>query len=78
MRSPTSGRRGACRSRGELRFVDTGVRGAIAFTPEDPAAALDFITRTVAGIRAGDYTPRPAPDTCGGCAFQRVCPAAVW
>jgi len=63
---------------GELRFVESGLRGAVAFTPDDPEAAIAFITRTTAGIRAGDYTPQPAPDTCGGCAFQRVCPAAVW
>jgi DNA helicase II / ATP-dependent DNA helicase PcrA len=63
---------------GELRFVETGLRGAVAFAPEDSAAAAAFITRVAAGIRAGDFVATPAPDTCGGCAFQRVCPAAVW
>ena len=30
-----------------------------------------------AGIRAGDFEPRPDPMACGYCAFREICPASV-
>jgi DNA helicase II / ATP-dependent DNA helicase PcrA len=64
--------------RGELRFVETDLAASVDYTPADLETAERAIRDVAAGIRADDFTARPSPQACGGCAFQRVCPAAVW
>jgi ATP-dependent DNA helicase UvrD/PcrA len=64
--------------RGELRFVESGLTAGMEYAPADLEAVSEFIRQVAAGIRAEDFTPRPSPQACSGCAFQRICPAAVW
>jgi DNA helicase-2/ATP-dependent DNA helicase PcrA len=64
--------------RGELRFVEPGLVGQVEYVPADLELVAGVIRRVAAGIRAEDFPPRPAPHTCNGCAFQRICPVAVW
>ena len=39
--------------------------------------ARDAIRTAAAGIRAGDFEPRPGPDVLRYCAFREICPASV-
>jgi DNA helicase-2/ATP-dependent DNA helicase PcrA len=64
--------------RGELRFVESGLVAGLEYAPADLEAVAKFIREVAAGIRAEDFTEHPSPQACSGCAFQRICPAAVW
>ena len=64
--------------RGELRFVESGLTAGLEYAPADLEAVAEFIRQMAAGIRAEDFTAHPSPQACSGCAFQRICPAAVW
>jgi DNA helicase-2/ATP-dependent DNA helicase PcrA len=64
--------------RGELRFIEPGIVSHVEYVPADLETVAQVIRRVAAGIRAEDFPSRPAPQTCSGCAFQRICPVAVW
>jgi len=62
----------------ELRFVEAGLTGAHAPTPEWAAGALEAVREAAAGIRARDFTARPAYLACRTCPFRQICPSTAW
>jgi len=38
--------------------------------------AVDAIREVEAGIRAGDFSPKPSFGACRPCAYREICPAA--
>jgi len=61
----------------QLHFLDTGVIGRAGVDPKRLAKARERITTAAAGIRAGDFAPKPDRMTCGYCPFRAVCPSSV-
>ena len=61
----------------QLHFLDTGVTGSAAVDPRRLTKARGQITVAAAGMRAGDYTPKPDRTTCGYCPFRAICPSSA-
>jgi DNA helicase-2/ATP-dependent DNA helicase PcrA len=62
----------------ELRFVEAGLTGAHAPDAAWAAEGLEAVGEAAAGIRARDFTPRPAYLACGTCPFRQICPSTAW
>jgi CRISPR/Cas system-associated exonuclease Cas4 (RecB family) len=60
-----------------LHFLETGLVGRVRVDRKRIDKARDAIRTAAAGIRAGDFEPRPDPMSCGYCAFREICPASV-
>jgi DNA helicase-2/ATP-dependent DNA helicase PcrA len=60
-----------------LSFLETGLVGRARVDRKRIEKARDAIRTAAAGIRAGDFEPRPDPMACGYCAFREICPASV-
>jgi len=60
-----------------LHFLDSGVVGAAR--PEDVRLdkARAKLRSAAAGIRNGEFEPRPNPVSCGYCPFRQVCSASA-
>ena len=58
----------------ELQFVESGVVGTAEVEPAHLDAALARIDTAAAGIRAGDFTPRPEFMACRYCPYSNFCP----
>ena len=61
----------------QLHFLDTGVTGRVDVDPKRLLKGRAKIAAAAAGIRAGDFTPKPDRSTCGYCPFKQICPASV-
>jgi len=60
-----------------LHFLETGLVGRARVDRKRIDKAREAIRTAAAGIRAGDFEPRPDPMACGYCAFREICPASV-
>jgi DNA helicase-2/ATP-dependent DNA helicase PcrA len=60
-----------------LHFLETGVVGTAAVDRKRIEKARESIRTAAAGIRAGDFEPRPDPMSCSWCAFREICPASA-
>jgi DNA helicase-2/ATP-dependent DNA helicase PcrA len=64
-------------ARVQLHFIDTGVIGGAAPDETRIDKARQKLATAAEGIRAGNFTPRPTPISCGYCPFREVCPASA-
>jgi DNA helicase II / ATP-dependent DNA helicase PcrA len=60
-----------------LQFLESGLIGAVPVDPGRLTKARARIREAAAGIRAGDFTARPAPLACSYCPFREICPSSV-
>ncbi len=60
-----------------LHFLESGLVGEVAVDPRRLAKAKERIAQAAAGMRARDYTPKPAYLACSYCAFRDICPASA-
>jgi DNA helicase-2/ATP-dependent DNA helicase PcrA len=67
----TSGRLPA---RVELRFLESGLVGGKAPTPEEARATEDEIREVASLIRRLEFTARPSYRACAPCPFRDICP----
>jgi DNA helicase-2/ATP-dependent DNA helicase PcrA len=61
----------------QLQFLDSGLIGRASVEPSRLAKAREQIGTAAAGIRARDYTPRPAPMACTYCPYREICPSSA-
>ncbi len=61
----------------QLHFVESGVIGKTAPSVERLDKAQDQMFHAADGIRAGNFSPKPSPITCGYCPFRAVCTASA-
>ncbi len=61
----------------QLQFLDSGLIGRASVEPARLAKAREQIGTAAAGIRARDYTPRPAPMACTYCPYREICPSSA-
>ena len=61
----------------ELRFLESGLRGESIRTERDLEKTLEKIKEASRGIRARDFTPKPAYQVCRYCAYREICPSAI-
>ncbi len=57
----------------QLHFVDSGVVGEAEVGPQHLARARERIGRAAAGIRGGQFSPKPDPRSCAYCPYSRFC-----
>jgi DNA helicase-2/ATP-dependent DNA helicase PcrA len=61
----------------QLHFLDSGLVGRADVDPKRLEKAREKIATAAAGIRARDYTPKPATLSCTYCPYRDVCPSSV-
>jgi ATP-dependent DNA helicase UvrD/PcrA len=61
----------------QLHFLDSGVIGRADVDPKRLEKARARIADAATGMRARDYTPKPAFLACTYCAFREICPSSV-
>jgi DNA helicase II / ATP-dependent DNA helicase PcrA len=61
----------------QLHFLDSSTIGRAKPDEVRLARARERIAAVAAGIRAGDFTPKPNPVACGYCPFRVVCPSSA-
>ena len=61
----------------QLHFLGSGLIGRVEVDPKRLAKARERIATAAAGMRARDYTPKPAYLACTYCAFRDICPASA-
>jgi len=61
----------------ELRFLESGLLGRGTRTEEDLGKTMGRIKEASRGIRARDFTPKPAYQVCRYCAYREICPYAI-
>ncbi|MBI4437297.1 MAG: UvrD-helicase domain-containing protein [Candidatus Omnitrophica bacterium] len=61
----------------ELRFLESGLRGNSTRTEKALEETVDKIKEASQGIRAREFTPKPAYQVCRYCAYREICPYAV-
>ena len=70
--------RGVMPGRVELRYVGSGMVGAAEVKPDHLATAATRIAQAAAGIRVGEFSPRPSYLACRDCPYNshnsRICP----
>jgi DNA helicase-2/ATP-dependent DNA helicase PcrA len=58
----------------QLHFLESGLVGRAQKTEKDLEKLEALIQKTAAGIRAQDFTARPAYLACSYCAYRDICP----
>ncbi len=61
----------------QLHFLDSGLVGRAPVDPARLDKARERIGTAAAGIRARNYTPRPATMACTYCPFREICPSSA-
>jgi len=58
--------------------VESGLAGAHAPDAAWTEEGLEAVREAAAGIRARDFTARPAYLACSTCPFRQICPSTAW
>jgi len=61
----------------ELWFLDSGIVGRATPEPRRLDRARSALASVAAGIRSGDFRPRPDPVGCSYCPYRQICPSAA-
>ena len=61
----------------QLHFLDSGVVGAARPDEARLEKARAKLRSAAAGIRNGNFEPRPSPISCGFCPFRQICPSSA-
>jgi DNA helicase-2/ATP-dependent DNA helicase PcrA len=61
----------------KLHFLDSGVVGTTRPDEARLERARAKIRTAAAGIRDGDFTPKPDPISCAYCPYRQICPASA-
>ena len=68
---------GSLPRRVQLHFVDSGLVGSDAPTPERLAKARDKLAAAADAIRARKFEAKPSSIACGYCPFRTICSASA-
>jgi RecB family exonuclease len=58
----------------QLYFLDSGLIGSLEKTEKDLEKTVEQIRVVAAGIRKGDFAPKPTFIACRYCPYREICP----
>jgi RecB family exonuclease len=61
----------------QLYFLESGLVGRAEVEPKRLERARSQVARAAAGMRARDYTAKPAHLSCSYCPFREICPSSA-